>query len=118
MESMLGHPSESIYLLAIGLVALRNMNFGEDRVDRFVIFALAVVFLLAFSLSFFAPNSLPGTVSGVLILVVVFLVYLGGVPGLRLNYPDGGVARRRAWEVFGVFVVAVAAQITWRTLWP
>lgn len=111
---MLNHPSESIYLLAMGLLLLRNADLGEETLDRRVLSGIAVATIAAAGLAFAAPGSMPWAVGGAVVLALATVVGAGGVPGLRLARPGGNLLRRRLAEAVFVIVVAVVAAYLWR----
>ena len=111
---MLNHISESIYLLVIGLLILRNADLGAEALDRKVMVGVGCAALLASGFALAAPGSAPWLVGATVMIGLAAIAAVGGVPGLRLAMPSAYKARSRIVESALIIAVAAMAKYVWQ----
>lgn len=103
-------------VVGAALTSWRLSSYGRDKVDRGVLRFLSWFFSVGVLLWFVSPFSAYATAIALATFgLALFIVLIGGIPGLRLSVPTGTHDRIVKEQVL-IWAVLIIAVIVWQKL--
>jgi len=113
-ELLIGVQGKVVVLLALGYLCLRFSRYGAESIDRTVMQGAAALMLLAVGLYYATASSELLTVFFLVALMwTLAVIWLGRIPGLRIQLPEGQPRTYLYIEILAVAVIAFVAINLW-----
>lgn len=118
MESILEHKSGLLFVVGAAFTSWRIARFGEATTDRAVLRFLCGFFSMLGAFWLVSPfSSAVAIAASVMFSLAIVLLFVGGIPGLRISIPSES-RERFIKEQTAVWFILIVSVIVWQKLQP